>query len=302
LRSFDKGLKMVGDAFLSQDSEQVSLLRLQIYSYDAKLVSTTSSAARSLNVALRKAARYTGKERDVESGNDYFGARYYSNSTGRFLSPDYSGDADGPPDPLPYGDLNDPQSLNLYSYVRNNPLSRTDSDGHDCIYINNDTGQFQGFNSGDCDNSTEASANSGYYVNGTVNTISTSTGDANGVVTGYTGTSETGSILSGAFASPLPSTGGFDPGTLGASVFGAGNASTFNNAFGVVNAAGNAELAAAGFAFPLEHLAVTLLSATRRAEVSKPLEVYAISPALLANSAAQQERTKSPATSLKSWA
>ena len=32
----------------------------------------------------------TGKERDTESGNDYFGARYYASSMGRFLSPDWS--------------------------------------------------------------------------------------------------------------------------------------------------------------------------------------------------------------------
>ena len=31
---------------------------------------------------------YTGKERDTESGNDYFGARYYSSAMGRFMSPD----------------------------------------------------------------------------------------------------------------------------------------------------------------------------------------------------------------------
>jgi RHS repeat-associated protein len=35
--------------------------------------------------------RYTGKERDTESGNDYFGARYYASSMGRFMSPDPSG-------------------------------------------------------------------------------------------------------------------------------------------------------------------------------------------------------------------
>ena len=33
---------------------------------------------------------FTGKERDTESGNDYFGARYYSSSMGRFMSPDWS--------------------------------------------------------------------------------------------------------------------------------------------------------------------------------------------------------------------
>jgi RHS repeat-associated protein len=34
------------------------------------------------------AYRFTGKERDTESGNDYFGARYYASSMGRFMSPD----------------------------------------------------------------------------------------------------------------------------------------------------------------------------------------------------------------------
>ena len=52
--------------------------------------------------------RYTGKERDTESGLDYFGARYLSSSMGRFMSPDYS---EGP-DPVPFGDPEDPQSLN----------------------------------------------------------------------------------------------------------------------------------------------------------------------------------------------
>ncbi len=69
---------------------------------------------------------FTGKERDAESGNDYFGARYYASSMGRFMSPDWSSKAE----PVPYAKLNDPQSLNLYSYVRNNPLTKVDADGH----------------------------------------------------------------------------------------------------------------------------------------------------------------------------
>jgi RHS repeat-associated protein len=72
---------------------------------------------------------YTGKERDAESGLDYFGARYYASATGRFLSPDWS---EGP-DPIPNADFDDPQSLNLYSYVLNNPLNHTDPSGHVCI-------------------------------------------------------------------------------------------------------------------------------------------------------------------------
>jgi RHS repeat-associated protein len=72
--------------------------------------------------------RSTGKERDTESGNDYFGARYYASSMGRFMSPDWSAKVM----PVPYAKLGDPQSLNLYSYVMNNPMIRFDRDGHAC--------------------------------------------------------------------------------------------------------------------------------------------------------------------------
>jgi len=69
---------------------------------------------------------FTGKERDTESGNDFFGARYLSNSMGRWLSPDWSDS----PDPIPYADTDNPQTLNLFGYVGNNPLTDTDEDGH----------------------------------------------------------------------------------------------------------------------------------------------------------------------------
>jgi RHS repeat-associated protein len=69
---------------------------------------------------------FTGKERDTESGLDYFGASYYASSMGRFMSPDWSKS----PQAVPYADLENPQSLNLYAYVNNNPLSRVDADGH----------------------------------------------------------------------------------------------------------------------------------------------------------------------------
>ena len=74
-------------------------------------------------------SRSTGKERDSESGNDYFGARYYASSMGRFLSPDWAAKAE----PVPYAKLDDPQSLNLYAYVGNNPLRRVDKDGHNWL-------------------------------------------------------------------------------------------------------------------------------------------------------------------------
>jgi len=70
---------------------------------------------------------FTGKERDSETNLDYFGARYYGNAIGRFLTPDWAAKATA----VPYAEFADPQSLNLYSYVRNNPLSRIDPDGHE---------------------------------------------------------------------------------------------------------------------------------------------------------------------------
>ncbi len=72
------------------------------------------------------ASRSTGKERDTESGLDFFGARYYSSSMGRFMSPDWAAKAE----PVPYAKLDNPQTLNLYGYVKNNPLSMSDPDGH----------------------------------------------------------------------------------------------------------------------------------------------------------------------------
>jgi len=86
---------------------------------------------------------FTGKERDAESGNDYFGARYYASTMGRFMSPD----------PLPWihwqnGNRDDqqrfaayianPQNLNLYAYVNNNPLNKTDPTGMNACGTNND--------------------------------------------------------------------------------------------------------------------------------------------------------------------
>ena len=67
--------------------------------------------------------KFTGKERDSESNLDYFGARYYAPMLGRFISPD---DPDADQDPA------DPQSWNLYTYVRNNPLNYTDPSGAAC--------------------------------------------------------------------------------------------------------------------------------------------------------------------------
>ncbi len=63
--------------------------------------------------------KFTGKQRDMETGLDYFEARYYASSQGRFTSPDTVS-----------GSALDPQSFNLYAYVLNNPLALVDPSGH----------------------------------------------------------------------------------------------------------------------------------------------------------------------------
>jgi RHS repeat-associated protein len=68
---------------------------------------------------------FTGKERDAESGLDYFGARYFSSAQGRFSGPD--------PIFIHPDRLTNPQRLNLYVYARNNPLRYVDPSGLDDI-------------------------------------------------------------------------------------------------------------------------------------------------------------------------
>jgi len=70
--------------------------------------------------------KFTSKERDSESQLDYFGARYYGSSTGRWASPD----------PSNLGvDIYMPQTWNRYNYAVNNPLAIKDSNGLWPFYV-----------------------------------------------------------------------------------------------------------------------------------------------------------------------
>ena len=62
----------------------------------------------------RKRYRFTGKERDEESGLHYYGMRYFASGLARWVSADPAGIKDG---------------LNGYAYVRNNPLKFIDPNG-----------------------------------------------------------------------------------------------------------------------------------------------------------------------------
>jgi RHS repeat-associated protein len=76
--------------------------------------STSFQAGRSLTEVSRKRYRYVGKEKDEESGLDYFGARYYACWLGRWTAVDPAGLAGGP---------------SAYVYVRGNPIALVDPSG-----------------------------------------------------------------------------------------------------------------------------------------------------------------------------
>lgn len=79
--------------------------------------------------------KFTGDERDPETGLDYAFARYYSSSLGRFLSTDPLG-----------GSVGNLQSHNGYAYVVNNPLNAVDPSGM-CAQIRDADGNFRCYGS-----------------------------------------------------------------------------------------------------------------------------------------------------------
>jgi RHS repeat-associated protein len=95
--------------------------------FGEELATSNRTAALDYGVADNVMHRYTGQQRDLEGpGLDFFRARYFQGAQGRFTSPDSSPS----PRPTPYALRTDPQTLNLYSYLRNNPLAKVDADGH----------------------------------------------------------------------------------------------------------------------------------------------------------------------------
>ena len=83
----------------------------EYYPYGATAYSASSSSA---DLSLKR-YRFTGKERDSETGLDYFGVRYYASWLGRWTSGDPGGFVDG---------------LNMYQYTRNNPVNGVDVEGY----------------------------------------------------------------------------------------------------------------------------------------------------------------------------
>jgi RHS repeat-associated protein len=85
----------------------------------ASIGGRSSVSGYGFDVGVRQ--KFTGKERDAETGLDYFGARYHGAPAGRFLSPDPVFDLSA--------SIGNPQRWNRYPYSLNSPLVLLDPDG-----------------------------------------------------------------------------------------------------------------------------------------------------------------------------
>jgi RHS repeat-associated protein len=97
---------MLGSTRVVTDSTGNTCFDADYYPYGQKMDHTSTCAPTS---------RFTGYEYDVETGNYYAFFRYYSPRLGRFMTADPLG-----------GSMGNPQSLNRYSYVVNNPANFVD--------------------------------------------------------------------------------------------------------------------------------------------------------------------------------
>ena len=101
---------LLGSAVLELDESAAIISYEEYYPYG----STSFQSGRSAAEVSLKRYRYTGKERDEESGLYYHGQRYYVSWLGRWTACDPAGFVDG---------------VNPYAYVRNNPVAHSDPTG-----------------------------------------------------------------------------------------------------------------------------------------------------------------------------
>ncbi len=89
--------------------------------YNSSATTSPGNAARDYFIQ-----KFTGMERDTETGLDFFQARYMGSAQGRFMSADPSGNF--------VASTGNPQSWNMFSYVLNNPFRFVDPSGRACVY------------------------------------------------------------------------------------------------------------------------------------------------------------------------
>ena len=105
----------LGSSSVITDGTGAKAEAITYYPYGEVRTDTPGPSGTPANVPYK----YTGQERDSSTGLMYYEARYYDPKLGRFISADTI---------VP--SLLDPQALNRYTYVLNNPLKYTDPSGH----------------------------------------------------------------------------------------------------------------------------------------------------------------------------
>jgi RHS repeat-associated protein len=150
----------LGSTRMVTDSTAILIARHDYLPFGGEISNGLAGRDRNFDSGDTINQKFTGKERDQETGLDWFSGlaanadgtdpnsntqpwpsifttgRHYSSALGRFTSADI---------PLWDQDPTDPQSWNLYSYVRNNPLSNIDPNGRSCLTLTNDNSdEFQG--------------------------------------------------------------------------------------------------------------------------------------------------------------
>jgi RHS repeat-associated protein len=90
----------------------LSALGEEVYAGLGWRTTTQGYTAAGYSAADKARQKFTVQERDDETGMDFMQARYYSNVQGRFASADSVAGAVG-----------NPQSMNRYSYVGNDPIN-----------------------------------------------------------------------------------------------------------------------------------------------------------------------------------
>ena len=105
------GVRLSSDTRISENSHPGYRLSTSVLHQGfAPVISSTATGFGALGYDFRVGPCYTGKERDSESGLDYFGARYMSNAQGRFTSSD--------PKQFSKRTIANPQKWNKYAWPK----------------------------------------------------------------------------------------------------------------------------------------------------------------------------------------
>ena len=129
------------------------VIRHDYLPFGEELAGSMRSAANGYGTATNTKQKFTGYERDDETGLDYAQARMYASVQGRFTSVDPDGVG---------AVFTEPQSWNGYAYCGNRPTTLTDPSG--LLWVMNGAGDLGWYNGSQAQFEAQYGANSGWRV------------------------------------------------------------------------------------------------------------------------------------------